>query len=740
MKLLAHGTKFTPVTKGRYIDAKKSTEEFTRKLKIKFNFHDKEYEDKSLRRSKSTNPVNVKDEEMKQIVRKIQNMEPEKMETEDNLSQAERRALRDIQENDNIVIKEADKGGALVIMNKEFYEKKLVLADHLVDPATYKKVDTDADKKAMSKLTKLVNKHEKCFTKGEKAYVLDPDWKTSEFYIRPKIHKCKTILEEIKRQPRNVINIKDAPDLTGRPIIAGTSAPTRHLSDLISDILKPIVSTQTSYIKDDWDYLKQIPRKLNGKYKLFGCDIKSLYTSIPHELGLKAIKYWISKRRNLIDARFTDSFILESVEFLLKNNNCSFGQQIFNQIQGTAMGASFAAFYACLTIGFLEETKLYPALERKFGKDKMETIKKTYRRFMDDGIVFLPDDICKNSFLAILNEMDPAIIFTLEESESIMLKGKKAERLNFLDISIMIDEDGFIHTDIYYKPTNSHDYLHYDSFHAEHTLKNIPYCLAKRIIVFCSDEETMEGRLEELRDLLKQCDYPPKVIEKGIHNAQLQGPAPQKTNKDNIVALVHQNMSNYSFGHILTTTRHLLENARSDEIRNVFKNIRFVEAMSQPKSVIRTISTKRQDHHEDEPNPGIFAECTDSRCELCSLGYIQNCSYFITSSGHRWDIKSHINCNSRNVVYYLECSFCDGEVTKTGKTKTTLRTRTNNHKSDCESGNTSDVFDQHVHKCGKNRMRHPYFRVKAFIKLSTPEKLLTYERLFHERRYATINT
>ena len=727
------------MTKGTYIDAKKSTEEFTRKLKIKFNFHDKEFEDKSLRRNKSRNEINVRDEEMKQIIKKIQSVEPERTDTEDNLTQEERRALKDIQENEDIVIKEADKGGALVILDKIFYERKLIMADHLSDSSTYAKVNDDADKKAMSKLTKLVKNHEKCLTKGEKSYVLDPNWKTSEFYVRPKIHKCKTILEEIKREPRNVIDINEAPDLVGRPIIAGTNAPTRHLSDLISDILKPIVLTQTSYVKDDWDYLRKIPRKLKGKYQLFGCDIKSLYTSIPHELGLKAIRYWITKCRNLIDTRFTDNFIMESIDFLLKNNICSFGPQLFKQLKGTAMGASFAAFYACLTIGYLEETKLYPALAATFGEDNMELIKDTYRRFMDDGIVFLPAHICKKRFLAILNAMDPAIEFTLENSESVTINGKKFERLNFLDIMIMIDEDGFIHTDIYYKATNSHDYLHYDSFHPEHTLKNIPYCLAKRIVVFCSNELTMNERLDELRELLKQCDYPAKVIEDGIHNAQLQGPAPPKCSKDNTVALVHQNMSNYRFSHILSTTRHLMENARSDEIRHVFKNTRFVEAMRQPRNIIRTISSSNHDDAIIEPDPGIFAECLDTGCELCLYGYVQNCTSFTTTSGHHWEIKSHINCNSRNVLYYLECLFCNN-FTKTGKTDTKLRQRMNNHKSDCNTGRTTDLFDLHVHECGKGRMKHPYFRIKAFMKLSTPEKLMTYEKIFHERRYATINS
>lgn len=707
-------------------------------MKIKFAFHNADFEDASLCRNKSDKSINVRDGEMNEIIRKIQNIEPEGATMEDNLTREERNALEELQNENNVVIKEADKGGALVIMDRTFYENKLVLGDHLHDASTYVKVADNADAKTMKKLTNLVKRHEKCLTKREKEYVNNQNWKSSEFYIRPKIHKCKTILDEIKRNPQHVINIDGAADLVGRPIIAGTNSPTRHLSDLISEILRPIVPTQTSYVKDDWDYLRKIPHKLDGKYKLFGCDIKSLYTSIPHELGLKAIKYWINRCRDLIQPRFTNSFILESIEFLLKNNNCIFKEELYNQINGTAMGASFAAFYACLTIGFLEETRLFPKLRESFGEEDMNLIKDTYRRFMDDGIVFLPEHICKDSFLSILNEMDNSIVFTLEESETVLFKNREVEKLNFLDLSVMVDKDGTTYTDVYYKPTNSHDYLHFDSFHPKHTLQNIPFCLAKRIVVFCSDGDIMEERLSELKRLLILCKYPEKIIEKGIFNARIQGPAPPKTDKNNIIAYTHRNMSNFQFKHILTTASNLLKNARSDEIRNIFKDIRFIEATSQPKNILRTITTTKRE--TADAAPGIYAECTDPRCMICKKGYIENCSSFTTSNGKTWEIRSHINCNDRNVIYYLECCFCNGKVTKTGKTKTKLRERINNHISECASGNTTDVFDTHCHECGAHTKQEPYFKIRAFMKLETPDKLLTYEKLLHERKYATINT
>ena len=151
----------------------------------------------------------------------------------------------------------------------------------------------------------------------------------------------------------------------------------------------------------------------------------------------------------------------------------------------------------------------------------------------------------------------------------------------------MVEADGATHTDVYYKPTNSHDYLHFDSFHQKHTLHNIPYCLAKRIVVFCSDNDIMNHRLSELKKLLIQCKYPENIIDKGIFNAQLQGPAPPKTEKDNIIAYVHWNMGNFSFHHILQTTSSLLRNADSEHIKEVFKDVRFIEAVSQPKNILR---------------------------------------------------------------------------------------------------------------------------------------------------------
>ena len=76
--------------------------------------------------------------------------------TDPNLSQEERTALKELMENDDIIIKPADKGGCLVIMNKSFYRDKLVIQDHL-NSDTYEKSDVASDSHAMQELQRLLS-------------------------------------------------------------------------------------------------------------------------------------------------------------------------------------------------------------------------------------------------------------------------------------------------------------------------------------------------------------------------------------------------------------------------------------------------------------------------------------------------------------------------------------------------------------------------------------------------------
>ena len=360
------------------------------------------------------------------------------------------------------------------------------------------------------------------------------------------------------------MNLLDPPDLTGRQIVAGCTTPTRHLSKLIEKILKPLV--EKSYVKDDWDYLKQLPSQVSDTVNLFSCDIKSLYTNISHELGIEAIKYWINKRQDLIKTRITDDFIIESIKLILANNNFLFNDVMYCQRIGTAMGHVFAPPYACLVIGYLEEEILFKyVLHRHFEATDVQIIQLHFQRYMDDGSTFLPKSIKCDEFLCCLNSLQPSVEYTLEPAVDIFINDEIVQKLDFLDITINLFNNGRIETDIHYKPTNLHKHLlYYNSFHPDHCKINIPFNLAKRIIVFFTNSQIMESRLTDLKQ------------EKGIHNARLQGPAPKLVSNKNIIPLVTTYMSNLDTKLIMKSINALISNTNSDHLHEVLSDVNVV--------------------------------------------------------------------------------------------------------------------------------------------------------------------
>ena len=146
----------------------------------------------------------------------------------------------------------------------------------------------------------------------------------------------------------------------------------------------------------------------------------------------------------------------------------------------------------------------------------------------------------------LLNNLNHNISFTVQSSTiEISVEGEQSECIDFLDIRVILHNHNVIETDIFNKETNSHFYLDYKSHHPDHIKNNIPSGLAKRIVVFVTNEKKEDQRLKELTKWLLDCNYPLKINKKGIHNAKLQGPAPPPKNKNNTLPYVTTYYSNF---------------------------------------------------------------------------------------------------------------------------------------------------------------------------------------------------
>ena len=107
-----------------------------------------------------------------------------------------------------------------------------------------------------------------------------------------------------------------------------------------------------------------------------------------------------------------------------------------------------------------------------------------------------------NIFLKNLNELSPCITFTYEPNK---------ENTVFLDIKVSL-RNGKVYTDVYVKPTDCHQYLHYLSAHPYRTKTSVVFSQTLRISNLCSSEKDFESHKDEMKSWFRKREYPEDMI------------------------------------------------------------------------------------------------------------------------------------------------------------------------------------------------------------------------------------
>jgi hypothetical protein len=243
--------------------------------------------------------------------------------------------------------------------------------------------------------------------------------------------------------------------------------------------LRPHVVKLPSYVKDTTDYLtKASSDTLPSDTLLVSMDVESLYTNIPHEEGIEACTHaW--ETRDIKDP--STKTLVDLLTLILKCNNFEFNGVHYLQIQGTAMGTKMAPSYANIFMGHLEGQLLKAVPLTPYR----------WLRFIDDiDMQWSHGQDNLKIFLELANNFHKSIKFTSEISNTQHV---------FLDTVSRIEGNSLI-TDLYSKPTDSHQYLLPTSCHPPHCCRNIPFSLALRIRRICTQKSDFEIRTKELSD------------------------------------------------------------------------------------------------------------------------------------------------------------------------------------------------------------------------------------------------
>ena len=604
-----------------------------------------------------------------------------------NISYKQRKALEELNNDSSIIIKEADKGGMVVILDCLKYEH--IVTDMLNNVEYYTKSNADFDIITRKQINESVMHSN--LLKEEKEYLQNFKHYPSYFYGLPKIHKSNAINNALMTADTEYISVECPENLKLRPIVGGPNSATQRLSHLLDILLKPLCKHVKSFIRDDIDFLNHLPKKCSPNSKLVTFDVVSLYSNIPNDLGLEAIKYWLNKRENYIPERFTNDFIIRSLEIILERNAFDFNGNIYKQCKGTAMGTKVAPTYATLVLGYLEE-KLYNILENKYDATFADYVRNNFKRFLDDCFIVWESNIMIEEFYTCLNNLHPSIQFTMDTSEM---------SIPFLDIMVTI-EGNEITTDLYYKPTNSHNYLDFYSCHPKHTKVNVPFSLASKIVTVVSDPAKRKERLMELNDFLLKQHYPPLVIDNGIRKAEELGAINlRKSNTtsdtDVIPFITTFNPRNVNIFSIFKSQEPLL--MQSDRMKAVISKKKIVNSKRQPKS-LKSILCKSK----FGMNNSVYkiSKCNTPRCGTCNL--IIECESYVFKNGFRFTFKQNMNCRSSNVIYAMICNNCNEFYI--GQTGNELRKRMTVHRQQIRDDNLRFLnVSNHIHSCSNGNFK-----------------------------------
>ena len=191
----------------------------------------------------------------------------------DNLSQGERKALKELSHDKNIVIKKADKGTTTFIMYRTDIKLNKGQVQIMDDIHNYRPLDNPMVGTTAKKVHRLIQSllqegHIDDMTAKWLSLTPDPP-RIPVFYTLTKIHK---------------------PTPVGRPIISGCDGHTERISAFVDHLIQPIAQKQASYLKDTTDFLNFIEKTTLPKSTiLVSMDVTSLYTNIPQEEGITTV-------------------------------------------------------------------------------------------------------------------------------------------------------------------------------------------------------------------------------------------------------------------------------------------------------------------------------------------------------------------------------------------------------------------------------------------------------------------
>ena len=240
-------------------------------------------------------------------------------------------------------------------------------------------------------------------------------------------------------------------------------------------------------------------------------DVVSLYTNIPHQSGLRALKHFLEKRSHQSPPT---QLIVDMADIVLSKAYFLFGSDFYLQNMGVAMGAAFAPDFANIFLGLLEESYTYS--NNPFANHIL-----FYKRYIDDCLlVWRGSEQLLQFFLLYINCLHETIKFSMECDPF---------KVSFLDTWVIHESDA-IHTSLYVKPTDKNNILHASSFHPTSLKQGLPYSQFLRVTRICSDDQDFRIETDKMYRQFLARGYSKDTLDRALYKLN-SAPSDTQNNK-----------------------------------------------------------------------------------------------------------------------------------------------------------------------------------------------------------------
>ena len=441
-----------------------------------------------------------------------------------NLLPHQHQALRMSQQQHTFLIVPCDKNLGPAIMEHHDY-LKIAMRDHLSDTTTYKSLSTSEINRCSSEINKNIlswlKTYGRMLTKMERTFLREELKKNqspfARFYLTLKAHKLK---------PGQTVD-----QLKSRPIVSCLGCLLHGLGVWVDQKLQEVAQQIVSYFKNTLELKKQLLElHLPPNARLFTADAVSMYTNIPTHTALNLISKYLNQYQQKHNNTYPLDAVRAGLRLIMTLNIFTFGDLMFKELNGTAMGTPPAPPYATIYYGIHEE-KFLPHHSQRVVY---------YQRFIDDVIgIWCPnkdpqrDETEWNELKQKMNSF-PGLTWEFSQRSSMV---------DFMEMTITINDSNKLETTLFEKRLNLHLYIPPHSAHPPGLLPGIVYSTLFRIFTICSCEKDKLHRTKVFFKRLLARGYKGNDIRGLFHEAikrakSYAGPA-DDDNTDHTSVILH---------------------------------------------------------------------------------------------------------------------------------------------------------------------------------------------------------